>query len=401
MKMMEKIYSSTQCRRGHGRAFIPLMLLVLGLLCPFYVSAQTHSLWVGESYKCDAASMVMGLTSDVSWSTNGGYLRLTGSGFYRNVEVYQYFSGTATVKCTWKYRLYSGDRWRDQSVSWSIRCNDNPVSISPETLALSVGETAYVSYSHAVNNQYLSYADAYFNSTNPNVVTVSNSGLVTAKGPGTAYINVYSKVSSESPYCTVTVSQLDPEGVSLPESLVLEEGESRTLRPTVRPAGAATSFTWESDDESVAVVNSSGTVTAVKAGTAMVKVTTTVGGFSDVCEVTVKEPPVPPTEISLPESFTIYRGFSKTLTAEFAPENAETYCSWKSDDNSVATVDASGKVTARKEGTATITATTRNGLEAECTVTVSELPSDMDEGTILDRIVSLGTLIDMTFNRVY
>lgn len=398
---MKKHYSPVCHLSGYKGIFPVLFLSVIGLLSPLFVSAQTSSLWVGESYKCEASTI--GLTSDVSWSTSGGYLNLSGSGLYRNVRITQYFSGTATVTCTWKYRLYSNDRWTTTSQSWSFRCRENPVSIYPSSLSLSPGESAYVNYSHQFENEYLSYANVYFSSSNSNVASVSGGGLVTANSPGTAYINVYSKVSNaaHAPYCTVTVGALDPEGVSLQESLELTEGELYTLHPVVRPEGASTSFVWTSDDESVATVNSSGTVRAVKAGTAMIKVTTSVGGFSAVCEVTVNEPPVSPASITLPDSVFVYRGFKKMLVPVFAPDNAETYCTWETDNRSVVTVDYAGKVTAVQEGKATVTATTRNGLEARCQVTVSALPSDMDEATILDRIVSLGILSDMTFTRVY
>lgn len=197
-----------------------MLITVISFTSKLYAQ---KTMWVGETYMCDATSAVMGLTSDVSWTTSGGYLSLSGSGFYRNVTVTQYFSGSATVKCSWKYRLYSGDTWKSQSKSWTIRCNENPVSILPTSLTLFPGETAYVSYSHKYNNSYTSAANAYFSSSNTRVATVSNSGLVTAINPGTTYINVYSKISNaaNAPYCIVTVKESTPTGVSLPSSLSL------------------------------------------------------------------------------------------------------------------------------------------------------------------------------------
>ena len=73
-------------------------------------------------------------------------------------------------------------------------------------------------------------------------------------------------------------------------------------------------------------------------------------------------------------------GESTTLKAIITPENA-TYKSvtWSSSDSSVASVDATGLVTAIKAGTATITATTLNGLTASCTVTVKAKSAGIDE----------------------
>lgn len=158
---------------------------------------QAQSLWVGETYKCDATSAVMGLTSDVSWTTSGGYIQLSGSGFYRNAKVTQYFSGSATVKCSWKYRLYSGDSWKTMSRSWNISCKDNPASINPTSMTLASGETGYVGYSFSYSNSYTSNAEPYFSSSNPNVATVSTSGEVTAKIPALLilhYIQRFQKI---------------------------------------------------------------------------------------------------------------------------------------------------------------------------------------------------------------
>ena len=72
-------------------------------------------------------------------------------------------------------------------------------------------------------------------------------------------------------------------------------------------------------------------------------------------------------------------GESTTLKAIITPENAtDKKVTWSSSDEAVATVDATGLVTALKTGTTTITATTSNGLTASCTVTVKAKPAGID-----------------------
>ncbi len=67
----------------------------------------------------------------------------------------------------------------------------------------------------------------------------------------------------------------------------------------------------------------------------------------------------------------LHQGASETLTATVTPPNASQSVSWESDHPNVATVDASGKVTAVSGGAATITATTADGkASATCAVTV-------------------------------
>lgn len=376
------------------------------LMAVLSFSPKLHAqitLWVGETYMCDATSSVMGLTADLNWSTSGGYLSLSGSGFYRNVTIYQYYSGKATVKCTWKYRLYSGDTWKTQTRTWNISCYENPVSIYPSYMTLSPGKTDYVTYSHKFSNSYTYAANPYFSSSNIRVATVSNTGLVTAVGPGTAYINVYSKISSaaHAPYCTVTVQELKPTGVSLPSSISLIVGQYKVLTPSVTPSGAATSFSWSSENSNIATVSSTGTVTGVSPGTTKVTVRTDVGGYTAYCNVTVKEPPVPPTDIKVKETVRLYEGFAYTLVPELRPDNAETTFTYESDNTSVATVNNVGKITAKGVGTAAITITTKNDLKAVCNVTVSELPEKVNESTISGKISIIDNLLNKTFNKAY
>lgn len=248
-----------------------LFLALWGLLCPVWLSAQvTRQLWVGESFTCDVSSAVMGLTSDMSWSVSGGYVSLSGTGFYRTATVTQYFSGSAIVTCKWKYRLYSGDTWSTQSRSWTFTCQDNPVSISPTSLTLAPGEQAYVRYSLRYSTN-ASSAQAYFSSSDPNVATVSASGYVTAVAPGTTYINVYSKVSANAPYCVVTVENPPVKSASLPTKASIVAGESVTLSLSVNPTnGNVETQSWYSSNTTVATVSSRGVVRGIKPGTAEV-----------------------------------------------------------------------------------------------------------------------------------
>lgn len=376
-----------------------IILIVSSFLNKGY--CQSIYLWVGETYTCDASSAMMGLTANVSWTTSAGVLTLSGSGLYRTVKATQYYKGSATVKCSWKYRLYSGDSWKSASKSWTISCRENPVSISPSYLSLSPGGTAYVNYSHQFSNSYTYGANVRFVSSNTRVATVDGSGLVTAIAEGTAYINVYSDLSQDSPYCTVTVEKMEPTGVSLPASLTLTIGDSQKLFPTVTPSGAETSFTWSSDDSNIASVNASGFVTGLAAGTTKIRVATTVGGYTDYCNVTVKEPPVDPTDVSMKNSLNLYVGFAYTLVPILQPDNAEATYIWKSDDPSVATVSTKGKVIAKKEGVAKITVITHNGLETTCEVTVSKLPANITEREVNSKITLIEKLTNKTFNKAY
>ena len=92
------------------------------------------------------------------------------------------------------------------------------------------------------------------------------------------------KFSNMSLLTTISVT-----GVSLgAESLSLTISETSQLTAEVSPLDAMDkSVTWASSDESIAVVDENGFVTAKALGTATVTVTATDGGFTDTCEVTV------------------------------------------------------------------------------------------------------------------
>ena len=130
-------------------------------------------------------------------------------------------------------------------------------------------------------------------------------------------------------------------------------------------------MTWSSSDEAVATVSADGVVTACGAGEATITVTTEDGGFTDACRVTVT---VPTTGVTLSkDSVSLFAGDSEVLTATVQPADATNQeVAWSTSDDHVATVDASGNVTAVGAGTATITVTTADGGKtATCTVTVS------------------------------
>ncbi len=251
-----------------------LLFLILLTTCMLQqVFAQVaQSLWVGESYTCDATSAMMGLTSDKSWTTSGGYFSLSGSGSYRTVTISQYFLGTASVTFSWKERLTSNSQWTSRSKTWYFACRDNQVYITPSNMTLSVGEADYVGYSHQYDNNYTYAANAYFSSSNPAIASVNeHTGEVIAKSPGTTYINVYSKISSNAPYCKVTVREVDVESVSIPNSVSIIAGETKQLSNTIYPSNATVKTTqWYTNDASIATINSSGVLTAVKHGTTKV-----------------------------------------------------------------------------------------------------------------------------------
>lgn len=130
-----------------------------------------------------------------------------------------------------------------------------------------------------------------------NVASVSSSGLVTAKAPGTATIRV-SVAANSKIYkdCKVTVYDW-PTSINLDRTnLNLEIGDTAQLSATVLPEGADPSVTWTKESVSnVITLSSTGLVTAEEVGTVNVMAQSIVNSSAyKNCTVTVKEPTLKP-----------------------------------------------------------------------------------------------------------
>lgn len=160
------------------------------------------------------------------------------------------------------------------------------------------------------------------------------------------------------------------------DELILHEGESDKLTATVEPDNAThKELTWESDNPSVAIVAEDGTVTAKSEGTAIITATAA-SEESASCEVIVVRkgaPIVAVTKITLnKESVSLKEGETETLTATVEPDDAtDQTVDWNSADETIATVDQNGKITAVKAGETTITAKAGDKT-AQCDVIVTK-----------------------------
>lgn len=155
-------------------------------------------------------------------------------------------------------------------------------------------------------------------------------------------------------------------------TITLKKGSSETLLATVQPEDATNkNYVWKSSDQTIASVSSQGVVTALKAGTATISVTTEEGTFSTSCKVDVIVD-VSSLQLSLTQ-LSIIKGTVKKIDANILPEDATNKnVIWKSSDESVVSVDNDGNVKALKVGNAIITAIAEDqGIEAKCDVKVS------------------------------
>ena len=166
-------------------------------------------------------------------------------------------------------------------------------------------------------------------------------------------------------------------------------GETLQLSATVSPSNATDkTITWSTSSSTVATVSPTGLVTGKAEGTADIKATA--GGKSSTCKVTVKKPTVAVSSVELDETnITLKEGETKTLKVTVKPDNAtDKTVTWGSSKTDVATVDNTGKVSAIKEGVASITATS-GGKSASCKVTVEKAVVEVTSITLSETSVTL------------
>ncbi len=254
-------------------------------------------------------------------------------------------------------------------------------------------------------------------SSDRSVVTVDSSGNLTAIKEGSAKVKVYTKDgSTDSSTCRVTVKAKNGSGddgdddvriiVMDPKKLTLNEGEKYKLTVTAKDGGALSGLTWESSDRSVVTVDSSGNLTAIKEGSAKVKVYASDGSTdSSTCRVTVKEKAGSGSSgqdkevriiVVSPKKLTLMEEDTYKLTVSAKDGGNLSGLIWESDDPEVVKVDSSGNLTALKKGSARVKVYAADGStdSSTCRVTVETIKKTPIKAKIE------GYIYDANYNRV-
>ena len=233
--------------------------------------------------------------------------------------------------------------------------------------------------------------DLIWTSSDPNVLSVDENGNYTVHRSGTAVITAKTDDGRFYAQCTITaVDTILPESLTLNKTeltLVKGETDSEALIPEILPANTSNKhLIWSSSDEKVAAVDENGTVTAVSNGTAVITARTEAGNLTVTCNVTVIVP-VTGIELSAPK-LDILKGETGTVTATVLPLDATNQkVIWSSADESIATVDQDGVITAVEGGITTITAETEDGnYTASCEVRTVVLAEGVNIITDLSEI---------------
>ena len=324
------------------------------------LNTSYKELWKGEGVQLGATVTPSDATDKgVTWSSsNKNVATVNGSG---------YVTAVAGGNCTIYAKNSAG-----QSVSCKITVFEKAtgVSISEIVKTMYVGQvdklTASVLPATATNRA------VSWKSSKTSVATVESDGTVKALKTGSCTITAISADGGYTATCKITVEKkILVTGVSLDRSSVtVKVGENFQFLGMVSPSNASEKrIKWSSGNTSVASISSTGVLTGIKSGTAVITATSYDGNYSASCKVTVVQP-VTGVKLSA-SSAKISVGKSKTVTYSISPSNASNKTvTWSSSNKKVATV-SNGVITAKKAGSAVIMVKTADGgFTAACNVTV-------------------------------
>lgn len=217
-----------------------------------------------------------------------------------------------------------------------------------------------------------------WSSSNNNVFRVSQRGVVTAVGLGTATITA-TAADGSGIFDTITLTAITPVSTInvSPSYVTVIEGQSQKVTATISPSNATIQdIEWTSSKPEVAAVDYNGEITGVSAGVCYVYAKSTDGNdIVGTVKVTVKKA-VPATSVVInATSVNMFPGQTRALSARVRPSNSTDNSVWVSSDTSVATVDSNGVVTAKGQGNCIIYCVAESGVEDECEVNVLALNS--------------------------
>lgn len=217
-----------------------------------------------------------------------------------------------------------------------------------------------------------------YESSAPDVVKVTSKGTMKALKAGSAIVTVTSSANKNvSKKIKVTVKNLVKNSTENKVVIPLDMKKTLKLSPIVK----ASNLSFRSGKKSVATVDSKGVVTGKKAGTAKITVKGVSGaskGAKQVITVYVAKKSVKSVSSNVSKK-TLQVNKSFRLKTTVNPTSAANVVTYKSSKSSVATVNANGKVTAKKAGTARITATTVDGKKKAVCVVVVQKTTNLTE----------------------
>ena len=186
----------------------------------------------------------------------------------------------------------------------------------------------------------------------------------------------WNKVENSSPYHNLYCITNPVTGIDIGRTeYVVGISNKLNIIPQIYPQDASCDLMeWEVEDDNIASVyyyDGAYRVTGMKEGSTVFRCRTIDGGFSTSCTIKVTSKAVTGIEKEFDDEISVGIGRSTKLSAHVIPKNSENQnINWSTSDSSIVNVDGEGNITGVGVGSATITATSEDGLKsALCNVT--------------------------------
>ena len=246
------------------------------------------------------------------------------------------------------------------------------VTLNHKTYTIKKGKTATLK---ATLNKAAKKKTVVWSTSNKKIVTVNSKGKIKGIKKGSATITAKIKGTKIKATCKVTVGVPVTKVTANTSKVTLYKGKTYKLKTKVLPTKASNKkVTYTTSNKKVARVSSNGTIKAIAPGKATIRITANDGSNKKASvKVTVLQPA---TGIALDcAADSLLIGTTKQLTATVTPANAaDKTVTWASSNPAIATVSATGLITAVAPGAVTIAATTSAGAVATCEITVYDYP---------------------------
>lgn len=255
---------------------------------------------------------------------------------------------------------------------------------------LTVGDNIQLDYNTTAG------AAVSFVSNDTTVVSVTDTGVVSALKQGSAVIEMTLTINgkTQKDKCTINVTDKDITFIGYQnESVTISINETITPALTILPENmTAENITYQISNTGIASVDKNGAVTGIKAGETVL--TASYKSLKTSIKIIVAATTVSVENIILEcGNISLYQGQTYQLNPQVLPPNASNKNVFYTTDNKdVATVYPNGLITAQNAGNATITAETEDGKkQASCSVTVNAASVPLESISIDDVILENGT----------
>ncbi|TAH71481.1 MAG: hypothetical protein EWM47_04600 [Anaerolineaceae bacterium] len=332
---------------------------VSGILLNF----SEKTIYVRESFDLKASVSPSGASNlAVEWkSSNDKVAAISNTG-----EVIGISAGMAIITATTK------DGGKTANCVVTVRERITSMKLSYEEYRLGIDKSFTLSV--IVENETATDQQFRWVSSNSSIASVNKNGKVTGHRLGYATITAYAQDGSgQDASCEVEIVR-PVTRVTLDKSfLTLFVGETKELKAKIEPGNASYKRAiWSSSDNSVAMVDEDGMITALKAGSVTITAEAQDNsGKKAVSFITVNNR-VPATSIVLSDKKVVMiQGEQRDVKPVLNPVSSTDGLTWSSDNNAVASVNkSSGRIKANATGTAYITAMTDSGKTASIEITV-------------------------------